>query len=35
VPSVKKLEVNIVPTKFVDAEEEADNKYICTEIRDA
>jgi hypothetical protein len=35
VPSVRELEVNIVPNKFVDAEEEVDNKYICIGNRDA
>jgi hypothetical protein len=35
VPSVRELEVNIVPNKFVDAEEEADNKHLYTENRDA
>jgi hypothetical protein len=35
VPSVRELEVNTVPNKFVDAEEEADNKYIYIGNRDA
>jgi hypothetical protein len=35
VPSVRELEVDIVPNKFIDAEEEVDNKYICTGNRDA
>jgi hypothetical protein len=35
VPSVRELEVNIVPKKFVDAEEEVDNKHIYTGNRDA
>jgi hypothetical protein len=35
VPSVRELEVNTVPNKFIDAEEEVDNKYIRTGNRDA
>jgi hypothetical protein len=35
VPSVRELEVNIVPNKFVDIEEEVDNKYIYIGNRDA
>jgi hypothetical protein len=35
VPSVRELEVYTVPNKSVDAEEEADNKHICTGNRDA
>jgi hypothetical protein len=35
VPSVRELEVNIVPNKFIDTEEEVDNMYIYTGNRDA
>jgi hypothetical protein len=35
VPSVRELEVNTVPNKFVDAEEELDNKHIYIGNRDA
>jgi hypothetical protein len=35
VPSVRELEVDMVPDEFVDAEEEVDNKHIRTGNRDA
>jgi hypothetical protein len=35
VPSVRELEVNTVPNKFVDAEEEVNNKRISTGTKDA
>jgi hypothetical protein len=35
VPSVRELEINTVPNKFIDIEEEVDNKHICIENRDA
>jgi hypothetical protein len=35
VPSVRELEVDTVPDKFVDAEEEVDNKHIHTGNGDA
>jgi hypothetical protein len=35
VPSVRELEVDIVLDEFVDAEEEVDNKHICTGNGDA